>query len=182
MMDMMVREVRAVTKGPLKIIRFGSCGSIKIDLPVGSIAVADSACFVSRNPDYFHSDSSDPFIISKPVSSSKDLTIRLFNEISKLSNEKVVMGLNATCDSFYSSQGRIDPNFKDENQDMIKKLKEKYPNAISLEMETFQLYSLSKIATETLEVSACTMVYASRLGQGFISPEKVDFFVRVLNF
>ena len=31
MMDMMVREVRAVTKGPLKIIRFGSCGSIKID-------------------------------------------------------------------------------------------------------------------------------------------------------
>ena len=178
MMDMMVREVREVVKGPLKIIRFGSCGAISDALPVGSIAIADSACFVTRNPDYFHSDDKDAFNISVSVESSLDLTNQLFNQIkSDIPKEIVLKGMNATCDSFYSSQGRIDPNFNDENQDVIQKIIQKYPNAISLEMETFQLYSLSKIAKESLQVSACTMVYASRVNDDFIKPEKVDFLV-----
>lgn len=37
--DFMVREVRAVVSGDLAIIRFGSCGSLSSDLPVGSIGV-----------------------------------------------------------------------------------------------------------------------------------------------
>lgn len=39
MVDFLVREVRAVVSGDLAIIRFGSCGSLSADLPVGSIGV-----------------------------------------------------------------------------------------------------------------------------------------------
>lgn len=170
MMDMMVREVRAVTKGDLKIIRFGSCGSISEELQVGSIAIADSACFIGNTLNNYS--------ISDIVEPCQDLTLDLFNEIKLQIKDNVVKGLNASCDSFYSSQGRLDPNFKDENDGVLKELKEKYPRAITLEMETFQLFSLSHIAHERIDVAACTMVFASRLNGDFISSEKVEYFVK----
>lgn len=48
MMDMMIREVRAVTSGPLAIVRFGSCGGVAVDAKVGMIAVASHGIMVSR--------------------------------------------------------------------------------------------------------------------------------------
>ena len=179
MMDMMVREVMSVINGPMKIIRLGSCsGSTELS-PIGSMVVADSACLVTRTPDYFHSNNaSKPYIISESVSSSHELTQSLFHELENdFIQEKVVIGLNASCDSFYSSQARIDSNFRDENEGLLEKIKEKHADFVSIEMETFQLFSLSKVARQKLEVSACAMVFASRLGDGFITPEKVDAMV-----
>lgn len=170
-MDMMVREVRQVVQGDLRIIRFGSCGSISHDLSVGSIAVADSSCFISNVL--------NTYSISEIVEPSIGLTQQLFKEIKGKIRDPVVMGLNATCDSFYSSQGRRDDKFRDENQNLINDLKEKYPKAITMEMETFQLFSLALKSVEKIEVASCTMIYASRLTKGreFISPEKIEEFV-----
>lgn len=39
MVDFLVREVRAIVEGDLAFIRFGSCGSLSKDLPVGSICM-----------------------------------------------------------------------------------------------------------------------------------------------
>lgn len=51
-MDFFVREVRAVTTGPLRIIRLGSCAGLRPDLPVGTVAVAsEGSILVSQNPD-----------------------------------------------------------------------------------------------------------------------------------
>lgn len=52
---------------------------------------------------------------------------------------KIVEGLNATADSFYSSQGRRDPHFDDQNEVILQDLTTTYTDAISLEMETFHL-------------------------------------------
>lgn len=46
-------------------------------------------------------------------------------------------GINATADSFYSSQGRQDISFGDENQKLIESVLEKYPDCETLEMEVF---------------------------------------------
>lgn len=47
--------------------------------------------------------------------------------------------MNATADSFYSTQGRIDPSFDDRNENLIDDLSSRYPDVVTLEMETFHL-------------------------------------------
>ena len=51
--DMMMREIRAVTKGTLYLVRFGSCGAIGNGKP-GAISVAGKgAIMVTKNYDYW---------------------------------------------------------------------------------------------------------------------------------
>jgi hypothetical protein len=52
-------------------------------------------------------------------------------------------GLNASADSFFSSQGRPDPHFDDRNTEVIDRLLALHPHASSLEMETFYLLHLA---------------------------------------
>lgn len=42
-------------------------------------------------------------------------------------------GTNLTADSFYSSQGRADPSFNDENTQLIQDVLKKFPNAITMD-------------------------------------------------
>ena len=53
--------------------------------------------------------------------------------------------LNATADSFYSSQGRTDANFDDRNETLIDEIIGKFPTATTLEMETFQLCANTRV-------------------------------------
>ena len=52
-------------------------------------------------------------------------------------NPQVNEGTNITADSFYSSQGRADPSFNDENDKLISEVLKKYPRAIT--MDTWHL-------------------------------------------
>ena len=45
---------------------------------------------------------------------------------------QVHVGCNITADSFYSSQGRLDSAFNDENGKLIEGVLEKYPTAITM--------------------------------------------------
>lgn len=55
----------------------------------------------------------------------------------------VVTCTDVTADSFYSSQGRTDPNFTDHNSTLIDEIIGLYPDTGSFQMETYQLYVLS---------------------------------------
>ncbi|KAI8872218.1 hypothetical protein GQ42DRAFT_161475 [Ramicandelaber brevisporus] len=157
-MDFFVRETRAVVHGPMCIIRLGSCGGIG-DGSVGDVAVADSAVAISRNFDAFTADAAaaaaePPYLISKPVAADAGLTASLKANIEAAIahqagalDSKVVVGLNATADSFYSSQGRTDTAFDDRNEALFDAIRTKYPAAQTLEMETFMLYHLAQCAT-----------------------------------
>ena len=59
--------------------------------------------------------------------------------------DEVLEGVNLTADSFYSSQGRIDPAFDDHNDTLLDDLAAAHPKAVSLEMETFQLFHLAQL-------------------------------------
>jgi uridine phosphorylase len=83
--DMMLREVRAVTKGPLLVVRFGSCGAIQLGKP-GSVAVAGKgAVMISKNYDYWTGRYSsntaegsdppkDPYLVSSRIPSDQELS------------------------------------------------------------------------------------------------------------
>lgn len=126
-MDFLVREIRAVTEGALRIVRLGSCAGLRPDLPVGTVVVAsEGSIFISQNPDAWGAEAGagiagdmerveqNPYVFHRPVPSDKGLSNALVKELKRsLEGEAgggkegpaVVGCLNASTDSFYSSQG-----------------------------------------------------------------------------
>lgn len=140
-MDFLVREVRAVTNGPLHIVRLGSCAGLRPDLPVGTVAVAsEGSIFIGQNPDAWApavatmtkmttiGDGSsaaahqrgEPYVFYGVAPADKGLSEALLQELKRSlggeidkageaggdSGATAVVGcLNASADSFYSSQG-----------------------------------------------------------------------------
>ncbi|KAJ3099117.1 hypothetical protein HDU96_010821 [Phlyctochytrium bullatum] len=191
MMDFFVREVRAVVKGPMAIIRFGSCGSITPSGTVGQIAISsEGSIMVSRNYNYFTGQArrvGSPYIFSEVVQPDETLNSLLVAKMTQaVGEENISAGLNATADSFYSSQGRIDPSFDDANADLIDNIIAAYPKASSLEMEAYMLLHLAACATEaaqtsedpesktnTIKAASSMMIFADRTSGRFIDPDTV---------
>ncbi|TCD60718.1 hypothetical protein EIP91_009639 [Steccherinum ochraceum] len=118
---------------------------------VGAIVVPKASIAVNRNYDFdFVNDSTeqeDPYKISKAVQADAELSTALNAtfERSRKSDvqSQIVSGtLNASTDSFYSSQGRI-TSFPDHNADIIDKLKAAHSDLATFEMETFHLFHLA---------------------------------------
>ncbi|KAK3826391.1 MAG: nucleoside phosphorylase domain-containing protein [Linnemannia gamsii] len=194
MMDFFVRECRAVVDGPMIMIRLGSCGSLS-DAKVGDICVPSSSYLVQRNYDYFADDASStasPYILSKKFDADPEVTAMLVKNMSaQLGDNHVWKGVNATADSFYSSQGRQDENFIDNNQELFTDLVKHEPDTLTLEMETFLLYHLARTSTvaplkegsrlkqegtstqHSIRAGACMMVFAQRKSNEFISKDDV---------
>ncbi|KAJ1984289.1 hypothetical protein H4R34_000757 [Dimargaris verticillata] len=175
MMDFFVREVRAVVEGPMVIIRLGSCGTSG-RAQLGDIIVPDQAIAVTRNYDYFLTGHGEAYHLTKPVACDVQLG-------QAVRAARVKQGLNATCDSFYSSQGRQNHDFVDANRGIIDQLKRTYPQFISMEMETFMLYHLASVSAmpdgdtvnilarapqPSVRAAAAMMVFADRAGDQFI--------------
>ncbi|PVF96856.1 purine and uridine phosphorylase [Serendipita vermifera] len=155
-MDFFVREAREILdesgEKNMVVIRFGSCGGLVSDLPVGSLTVPKAAIAVTRNYDYDFlqegaTEDSREFLnayrISKPTPADPVLHDLLISTLrATLPSHVNVNGnyLNASADSFYSSQGRI-TSFPDHNEGLIDHLAE--TGVGSLEMETFHLLHLS---------------------------------------
>jgi len=180
MMDFVVRECRSVVTGSMAIIRFGTCGTSQPSIPIGSIVVADHSILVRRNPDHWNvsqdgavpSENVPAYEISRPVPADPLLCDTLFQRLTNELGHIVVRGTNATGDSFYSSQGRHDPNFRDDNRKLLDNLMEMHSNLISLEMETFQLLYLARCSvSQSVRGAAATIVLAQRKSNEFLDNE-----------
>ncbi|BGP18447.1 hypothetical protein JCM10213_003180 [Rhodosporidiobolus nylandii] len=189
MVDFFVREIRAVTSGPLAIIRFGSCGSLLPSLPVGSIGVPASALQMSTNYDHWHgSPDAVPYTLSRRIEADEGLRGALLKSLEEnVASETCQvrdLPLHASADCFYSTQGRIDPNFGDDNETLIASLLDKHPDCASLEMETAHLLHLARIAAPlpsssspsqasqpSIRAAACHMVFAARRPSAPALPE-----------
>ncbi|KAF7378072.1 Uridine phosphorylase [Mycena sanguinolenta] len=148
--DFFVREVRECLSGDMLIVRLGSCGSL-IDVPVGSVVVPKSSVAVERNLDFAFVSPEEcqehPYRISKPVLADPELHSQLHLSLAagKPQDWKAVIvpgSVNASADSFYSSQGR-QTSFPDQNENLIEYLQESVKELATLEMETFWLYHLA---------------------------------------
>jgi uridine phosphorylase len=104
--------------------------------------VVDKAAYISRNVDHFiaPTSTSTPYHISNLVDPDPSLTNILYDKLAE--SMKVKKGINVSADSFYASQGRIDPWFDDENTELISDVKARYVDAMTLEMESFYVQIL----------------------------------------
>ena len=141
-MDFIVRETRGVVEGPMAIVRFGSCGIVQAATAPGSICVAtEGSISVTRNFDNFLEDSpasgaggaAAGYNLSQPVVAHGGLSSLLTSSLTDaLGPERVVGGMNATCDSFYGSQGRIGTHFDDRNDDIVEVLNAARPEVVTM--------------------------------------------------
>ncbi|KAL0069295.1 hypothetical protein AAF712_003660 [Marasmius tenuissimus] len=148
-MDMFVREARECVSGDMVIIRLGSCGCL-IDAPVGTVVVPKSCISVTRNVDFDFTDpdhcDEPPYRISKPVYGDAELLNQVKKSLEAIkptdSGAPILTDVvNASADSFYSSQGRK-TSFPDHNEGLIDKLLT-IPDMATFEMETHHLYHLA---------------------------------------
>lgn len=83
-MDFMVRETRAIVKGPMAIIRFGTCGGLKPDVVPGSVVVSGKGSVsIVRDPDVFFGDAdagAECYRVSRvmPASASLSQAVRIY--------------------------------------------------------------------------------------------------------
>ncbi|ORX44268.1 purine and uridine phosphorylase [Hesseltinella vesiculosa] len=184
MMDFFVRETRAVVEGDIAIIRFGSCGSLTQKAGPGAVIVPQGGYCIRRNIDYFCDEpmqkniEQQAYLISGNFAADKVMTEQLATSVSKVLaphqlGPVLTGGLNADGCSFYSSQGRLDPQFWDDNEQVITEALALHPDTQSLEMETSMLFHLAHCSKGTIRAAGCMQVFADRVNNGFISPEMV---------
>ncbi len=82
--------------------------------------------------------------------------------------EHVHEGMDATADSFYSSQARHDAAFDDRNATLLADLHAAAPDVVTLEMESFHLMDLAECSREPLLASSACLVLANRVTNAFL--------------
>lgn len=180
MMDFAIREIRAITEGPLYIIRLGSCGTPRVDIPISTVVVAKSSFGIITDYDAYHTASDSCFKITKKLLPNDSLHELLVKSLATNAQGTfpVVEATDATADSFYGSQGRLDPEFHDQNVKLIDTFLEVHPDTGSLQMETFHLFHLAKLNAyahddqEMIKVAACAIVLAQRKSDDFLSNDR----------
>lgn len=173
-MDFVVREARAVVSGQLAVVRLGTCGALRPPAVLGSLMVATpGAVCIRRDPDaWTHGDGRPRYTVSAPVAADPVLRQLLVEACEQqVGAEGVVQGLNATADSFYSSQGRLGPHFEDVNEGVIEALLSRHADAVSLEMETFHLLDLARCSRGSIRAAAFCIAAAERYSNRFIGKE-----------
>jgi uridine phosphorylase len=80
----------------------------------------------------------------------------------------VVEGLDATADSFYSSQGRTGGHFEDGNEAVVEQLMAQHPQLVSLEMETFHLLDLARCSRGSIKAAAFCIAAAERYSNRWV--------------
>eukprot|EP00164_Ancoracysta_twista_P011448 GFYU01017638.1.p1 GENE.GFYU01017638.1~~GFYU01017638.1.p1 ORF type:complete len:158 (+),score=47.52 GFYU01017638.1:23-475(+) len=99
--------------------------------------------------------------MSRPVKASAPLSDNLRECMVKaLGADKVeAETMNATADSFYSSQGRVNPEyFRDDNQTLMDDVAAAYPDVATMEMETFHLFDLARCSNKSAPIDAAAAV------------------------
>lgn len=181
MMDFAIREIRAITDGPLFMIRLGSCGTPRSDIPIGTLVVAHQSYGILTNYDAYHSHypslcAPEYFKLTQILQADVDLHAKLMKSLkNSIESFPVVEATDATADTFYGSQGRLDASFDDRNVSLIDHILEQHPDTGSLQMETFYLYHLAKLNEyaqpnqNRIHAAACAIVLAQRKSNDFLS-------------
>jgi uridine phosphorylase len=108
---------------------------------------------------------------------SHELVATMCNVLTR-HGEKYFTVKNATCDSFYSSQGRMSSTFLDMNANMADALANPPYNVHTMDMETFYLYHLGNLVQETSTGKIFTadikFIVANRINNEFMADKKAQ--------
>jgi len=115
------------------------------------------------------------YSFSQPITPDQRFSSLLIGNLQKtVTINEIIPGLNATADSFYSSQGRITSLFDDKNESLIDDmLKVTNNELVSIEMETFVLFDLARCSFGSIKAAAATIVLAQRKSNEFLDHDSL---------
>jgi uridine phosphorylase len=171
MIELLIVQARAVTEGPLTILRFGTCGSLSADVPVGCFAVTDKVYGVRQH----YEDEAFPYeITQKSFDMDAALTQKLVDSFKNgLPEYRLVVGPGISADTFYGSQGRLDDAFNNQNDTLIQRILERDPQMLAFEMESFILGYLANVfPASQIRGGALCITLAQRASGDFLKNEQ----------
>lgn len=170
MMDFLVREARHVLQGPVAVARLGTCGSR--GLRPGTVVVNSASIYVYQHLDAWLGDAGEPYRISREVPAHAELSALVEANLRQTDCD-VDRGLNASCDTFYATQERYDPNFDDRNLGLFDD--PRLSHLKSIEMESYFLFHLARCASSRAPIAAAAaaIVCADRLSGEVIQAAKL---------
>ncbi len=74
----------------------------------------------------------------------------------------------------FTLQGRVSASFDDRNEQLLTTLTQQYPNALSLEMETFHLLDLARCSGGKIKAAAVAIALAERYTNDFIAASEIE--------
>jgi uridine phosphorylase len=174
MVEILLVQARAIVEGPIYIIRFGTCGSLSVDVPVGTFILTDRIYGIRQS--YEALESGFPFELSKnPYPMDPALLNLIAGAFQKEApNYRVARGPGFSADTFYASQGRLDVSFVDHNQTVIDEILARVPDVMNFEMETFILgFLAAKFPEAQIKAGAICIALAQRnVADAFLSVDK----------
>ncbi|KAJ3440600.1 uridine phosphorylase [Anaeramoeba flamelloides] len=191
LVDFMVRESAEIVDGDMVFLRFGTCGVVREDIPIGNIVISTSSIMGRRDYNLVerqikerdNSESNEsyenkwgqnkvfPYEISEEPILANEKLCDLLEEClgNNLGKEKVSKGLNLSADSFYSTQGRKVSTFFDHNQGFVEMVQKKFPDFTTMEMETYIYFHLAKSCVKkNIYASAACIALAQRISGKFL--------------
>lgn len=141
------------SKKSLNLIRIGTSGAIRDDVPVDSFLLSKMAIDIDGFMLNYDLSTIDNKNFTKHIYENHQIQDQLYcydcsSELyDKFNSNDVNSGITITCGGFYSSQGRsirLSASHKN-NLSEIKKIKYNNYNATNLEMETAIIYAMSKL-------------------------------------
>jgi len=179
MMDFFIRETRQSVEGPMAVVRLGTCGFLREEVGPGVMGIASKgSVLVRRNFAAFAEGATgeDNYTITAPCPADAVLSAAVVKEaVQELGAAQVTEVMNATADSFYSSQGRRNPKFDDRNEGLHAELLRRHPEVCSLEMETFMLLHLAQVCRPkgSIRAAATAINIANRKTAAVVSAEQL---------
>jgi uridine phosphorylase len=170
MAELLVVQARAIVDGPIWMIRFGTCGSLHADVPVGCFAVTDRIYGITQSYE------ADPFpfeLTKTPIQLDVEMARTLQERFEKeLPQFRAVTGPGFSADTFYGSQGRLDDSFMNNNEKVIETILKQVPDALNFEMETYVLAFIAARLNSQIKVGAICITLAQRTSGDFLSNDK----------
>jgi uridine phosphorylase len=145
-------------------IRLGSCGGLQPQIQIGDLIISTKALrqeFVT----HFYAPpeieaTADPDITAALTAASRQLGA-LYHT-----------GLTCTAADFYHGQGRPAPGFTGLDRSLVARLQAQ--DVLNLEMEMAVYFTLAQVCDYPMRAGGCTVVFADRYRDTFISPADLD--------
>ncbi len=167
-MDVAVRELRDLTKGPLAIIHLAKCSTHKADVALGTAVVARDSFVLQTSLE----SETKIFRKSQPIPADPVLQNIVANQLARANKvQATITASDITTDTFYAAQGR---NTSHLNYELFADLAHNHPTAVTLQMQTYPLYHLAQESNESapIKAAACAIVINNLAHDIFLENQK----------
>lgn len=141
--------------------------------------IRNVGAFIERRDsiDSMSEDHWDKYYNVSPCEYPSAILTEILENVLKSHHQEYSKAKNATCDSFYSSQGRSSIGFMDVNEKLLPHLQGSPHNIQTMDMETFYLFHLANLIQDKdsgdIHTADIKFAIANRITDEFLMDDEI---------